>query len=121
MSKISAVIISFNEELNIGKCLASLEGIADEILVVDSFSADSTEKICRRFNVRFIKHAFEGYFEQKNYALSLAAYPHVLSLDADEELSDELKGSILKIKDNFKYDGYVFNRLNNYCGEWIKH
>lgn len=121
MPKISAVIIAFNEEQYIEKCLASLEGIADEIVVVDSFSTDHTEDICGKFNVRFNKHEFEGYVEQKNYALSLAAFPYVLSLDADEALSDELKKSILKIKDNFIYDGYILNRLNNYCGKWIKH
>jgi glycosyltransferase involved in cell wall biosynthesis len=121
MPKISAVIIAFNEEQYIEKCLASLECIADEIIVIDSFSTDHTEDICGRFNVRFNKHKFEGYVEQKNYALSLAVYPYVLSLDADEALSDELKMSILKIKDNLIYDGYFLNRLNNYCGKWIKH
>jgi glycosyltransferase involved in cell wall biosynthesis len=121
MPKISAVIIAFNEEQYIEKCMASLEGIADEIIVVDSFSTDRTEDICGKFNVRYIKHKFEGYVEQKNYALSLAVYPYVLSLDADEALSDELKKSILKTKDNFIYDGYFLNRLNNYCGKWIKH
>jgi len=121
MPKISAVIIAFNEEQYIEKCLASLEDVADEIVVVDSFSTDRTEDICGKFNVRFSKHKFEGYVEQKNYALSLAAFPYVLSLDADEALSDELKKSILKIKDNFIYDGYILNRLNNYCGKWINH
>jgi len=121
MPKISAVIITYNEELFIGRCLESLEGIADEIIVVDSFSTDATEKICRKHGVRFIKHEFEGYVEQKNFAASLASWPHVLSLDADEALSEELRKSILKIKDNFEYDGYIFNRLNNYCGKWIKH
>ena len=121
MPKISAVIITYNEELFIERCLESLKGIADEITVVDSFSTDLTEKICEKFNVRFIKHEFEGYVEQKIFATSLASWPHVLSLDADEALSEELKKSILKIKDNFEYDGYLFNRLNNYCGKWIKH
>jgi len=121
MSGISAVIIAFNEEQHIGKCLASLGGIADEIIVVDSFSTDSTQDICNKFSVRFIQHLFEGYIEQKNYALSLAHNEFVLSLDADEELSEELKESILKIKDNPDQDGYKFNRLTNYCGQWIKH
>jgi glycosyltransferase involved in cell wall biosynthesis len=121
MPPISAVIITLNEQDFIGRCLTSLEGIADEIIVVDSFSADSTEEICKKFNVRFIKHEFEGYVEQKNYALSLARYQHILSLDGDEALSEELKKSILKIKDRFEYDGYKFNRLNNYCGKWIRH
>jgi len=121
MSKISAVIIAFNEEEHIGKCLASLSGIVDEIIVVDSFSTDSTKEICNKFNVKFIEHPFEGYVEQKNYALSFARNEYVLSLDADEELSDELKESILKIKDKPEYGGYKFNRLTNYCGKWIKH
>jgi glycosyltransferase involved in cell wall biosynthesis len=121
MPSISAVIITFNEQDFIGKCLASLEGIADEIIVVDSFSTDSTEEICKRYNTRFVKHEFEGYVEQKNWALSLAAFPYVLSLDADEALSDELRESILKVKENFDFDGYYFNRLNNYCGKWIRH
>ncbi len=121
MTKISGVIISYNEEKHIGKCLASLQGIVDEIVVVDSFSTDSTKEICNRYNVRFFEHPFEGYVEQKNYALSLATNKYVLSLDADEELSEKLRESILQIKDNLVYDGYKFNRLTNYCGDWIKH
>jgi glycosyltransferase involved in cell wall biosynthesis len=121
MPKISAVIITFNEELFIEKCLASLDGIADEIVVVDSFSTDATEEICKKFNVRFIKHEFEGYRDQKNYALKLATHKNILSLDADEALSDRLRESIISIKDKWGYDGYRFNRLNNYCGDWIRH
>jgi glycosyltransferase involved in cell wall biosynthesis len=120
MPKISAIIITFNEELFIGKCLASIDGIADEIIVVDSFSTDSTEEICKKFNVKFVKHKFEGFRDQKNYALSLASYKNILSLDADEALSDELRASIFKVKDNWEYEGYLFNRRNNYCGTWIR-
>jgi glycosyltransferase involved in cell wall biosynthesis len=121
MPQISAIIITFNEEAFVEKCLESLTGIADEIIVVDSFSTDSTQEICRRYNVRLITYNFNGYRDQKNYALSLASYQQVLSLDADEALSEELKKSILTIKENWKYDGYLFNRLNNYCGQWIHH
>ena len=121
MPKISAVIITYNEELFIDKCLASLEGIADEIVVVDSFSTDATEEICKKYNVRFVKHAFEGYRDQKNFALKLATYKNILSLDADEALSDELRKSILAIKDKWDYDGYRLNRRSNYCGKWISH
>lgn len=121
MPKISAVIITYNEELFIDKCLASIDGIADEIVVVDSFSTDETEKICKKYNVRFIKHAFEGYRDQKNFALQLAKYNNILSLDADEALSDTLRESILAIKGKWTYDGYLFNRRNNYCGKWIRH
>jgi glycosyltransferase involved in cell wall biosynthesis len=121
MPKISAVIITFNEELFIEKCLASLDGIADEIVVVDSFSTDATEEICKKFNVRFIKHEFEGYRDQKNYAMKLATHKNILSLDADEALSDRLRESIISIKDKWDFDGYRVNRLNNYCGDWIRH
>jgi hypothetical protein len=62
-----------------------------------------------------------GYREQKNFATSLAEYDYILSLDADEALSEELKQSILEVKNDWKYDGYSFNRLNNYCGQWIYH
>ena len=121
MPEISAVIITYNEELFIDKCLSSLEGIADEIIVVDSFSTDATEEICKKHNVKFIKHAFEGFRDQKNFGLKLASHKHILSLDADEALSDSLRKSILDIKDKWEYDGYLFNRRSNYCGNWINH
>jgi glycosyltransferase involved in cell wall biosynthesis len=121
MPKLSVVIITFNEERNIERCLNSVVGLADEILVVDSFSTDKTEEICNNFNARFLKHRFEGYIEQKNWAASQASYDHILSLDADEEISEKLKQSILKVKETWKYDGYYFNRLTFYCGKWIKH
>jgi len=120
MPKISAVIITYNEEQFIDKCLASLEGIADEIVVVDSFSTDRTEEICKKYNARFIKHPFEGFRDQKNYAIKQATHKKILSLDADEALSDRLRESILSIKDNWDYDAYRVNRRNNYCGTWIR-
>jgi glycosyltransferase involved in cell wall biosynthesis len=121
MSKISVVIITYNEELFIENCLASIDGIADEVIVVDSFSTDSTEEICKRYNVRFIKHKFEGYRDQKNFAVKQATYNNILSLDADEALSDELRESILEVKNKWEYDGYFVNRRNYYCGQWIRH
>lgn len=121
MPKISAIIITMNEEHFIDKCLQSLDDIADEVIVVDSFSTDATKEICRKHNVKFYEHAFSGYMDQKNYAMTLASNKHILSLDADEALSDELQQSILKVKDNMRYDGYLFNRLNNYRGNWIRH
>ena len=119
--QISAVIITFNEERNIERCLKSLVGVADEIVVVDSYSTDRTEEICKSFHARFIKHRFDGHIQQKNWAILQASSPYILSLDADEVLSDELKASILKVKKNWTHDGYDFNRLTNYCGKWIKH
>jgi glycosyltransferase involved in cell wall biosynthesis len=122
MTKISVVIITFNEEKNIGRCLDSVQSIADEIVVVDSFSKDQTKEICEQYSVRFLEHAFEGHVEQKNWAADQATYDYVLSLDADEAVSEELRKSILDRKDNMEAaDGYYFNRYTNYCGKWIRH
>lgn len=121
MVKLSVVIITFNEERNIGRCISSISEIADEILVVDSFSTDKTEEISLKMGARFIKNKFEGHIEQKNFALLHSKYDHVLSLDADEALSPALLSEIRKIKQNFKDNGYCFNRLTNYCGSWIYH
>jgi glycosyltransferase involved in cell wall biosynthesis len=121
MIPISAVIITFNEERNIERCILSLKGIVDEIVVVDSFSSDRTQEICLKHGVRFIEHAFEGHIQQKNWALTQAIYPHVLSLDADEALDEKLQHEILKVKETWNYDGYSMNRLTNYCGKWIRH
>lgn len=121
MHPISAVIITFNEARNIGRCLDSLEGIAEDIVVVDSFSTDATEQICRDKGVRFIRHSFEGYIEQKNWALTQAKHPYCLSLDADEALDDVLRASILKAKKDWHTDAWTMNRLTNYCGKWIRH
>lgn len=121
MNKLSVVIITYNEESDIGRCLNSVIDIADEIVVVDSYSTDNTELICRQAGAKFYQHKFEGYIEQKNYALTLAANDYILSLDADEALDNELRHSISVAKQDFKYDGYFMNRLTNYCGKWIRH
>jgi glycosyltransferase involved in cell wall biosynthesis len=118
---ISAVIITFNEERNIERCLQSLQGVADEIVIVDSYSTDRTEEICQPYGVRFIKHRFTGHIQQKNWAILQATSPYILSLDADEVLSVQLKESIKRVKENWEHDGYYFNRLTNYCGKWIRH
>ena len=120
--KISATIITFNEEKKIEDCLRSLIDVVDEIVVVDSFSTDGTETICKKYNVRFLKNNFEGYIAQKNFAMNAARYDFILSLDADERLSDQLRESILKVKNSWgDYDGYAFNRYNNYCGKWMNY
>jgi glycosyltransferase involved in cell wall biosynthesis len=121
MIGLSAVIITFNEEKNIDRCLASLHGIADEIIVVDSFSTDRTKEICAKYGVKFFEHKFEGHIQQKNHAASLATFDHILSIDADEALSEELKNEIKRVKSDWKNDGYYVNRLTNYCGKWIRH
>ncbi|MBQ3595969.1 MAG: glycosyltransferase family 2 protein [Bacteroidales bacterium] len=126
MKKISATIITLNEEDKIRQCLESLQDVADEIVVVDSLSTDNTKSICEEFGVRFIEQKWLGYSEQKNLANNIASHDWILSIDADEVLSDELKKSILKIKNEERETKneelvYSFNRLNNYCGKWIHH
>jgi hypothetical protein len=71
--------------------------------------------------VKFVEHKFEGHIEQKNWAITQATYPHVLSLDADETLDDTLKQEILRVKADWQADAYSMNRLTNYCGKWVRH
>jgi glycosyltransferase involved in cell wall biosynthesis len=121
MDKLSVVIITYNEERNIGRCIDSVQGVADEIIVLDSFSTDETERICRQKGVAFYQLPFAGYIQQKNKALTFATNDFVLSLDADEAIDARLKEQIAFEKQHFQHDGYYMNRLTNYCGKWIRH
>ena len=120
--KISAIVITFNEEENIGDALRSLKW-ADEIIVVDSESTDRTVEIARRFTDKVIIRSWPGYSAQKNFAHTQAAHDWIFSLDADERVSDELAGEIetLKHKTEPEVAGYEMPRLTNYMGRWIKH
>ncbi len=121
MTSISVVIITFNEEKNLDRCLSSVKEVADDIVVVDSYSTDKTKEIALKHGVRFVEHKFDGHIEQKNWAITQAKFPHVLSLDADEALDAELVNSIKKVKENWEADGYSMNRLSTWCGKWIRH
>jgi glycosyltransferase involved in cell wall biosynthesis len=120
MESLSVVIITFNEEKNIGRCINSIIDLAEEILVVDSYSTDRTVEICKSKGVKVIQNKFEGHIQQKNFALEQAQNNWVLSLDADEALSEELRKSILRVLKNPTEKGYRFNRLTNYCGKWVR-
>ncbi|MCI4648277.1 glycosyltransferase family 2 protein [Phaeodactylibacter sp.] len=119
--RISGVIITLNEARHIRGCIESMLPVVDEVVVVDSFSTDETPAICQELGVRFLQHPFEGHIEQKNYAMRQAKYDYVLSLDADERVSDAMTEAILNVKQNWATDGYAFNRLNNYCGHWLRY
>lgn len=122
--RLSAVIITFNEEENLARALASLQDVADEVVIVDSLSTDRTKQIAEGFdNVKFHSQPWLGYAAQKNFANSLASFDAILSIDADEALSEELRQSILSLKQEEDLDGRVFElaRLTNYCGSWIRH
>src|SRR5262245_55167933 len=120
MIKISAVIITYNEERNIARCIDSVKPVADEIVVLDCFSTDKTQKISEERGAKFYQQEFLGFARQKNRAVALASYDHVLSLDADEYLSSELTQSILAVKTDWTHDGYLMNRLSSFEGTWIK-
>ncbi|NRA92056.1 MAG: glycosyltransferase family 2 protein [Psychroserpens sp.] len=121
MIKLSGVVITFNEERNIEKCLQSLSNVVDEIVVVDSFSTDNTTAICNKFGVKFVEQEFLGYIEQKNFAVSQASFDHIVALDGDEALSETLQESIRSLKSSWNHDGYFANRFNYFCGQWIKY
>ncbi len=125
MTPITAVIITFNEERNILRCIESLRDVADEIIVLDSFSNDRTKAICedlaKVLPVHFYQKEWVGYSQNKNYLNSLATHDYLLSIDADEALDGELKDAIVQEKNKGLHGTYALNRLTNYCGKWIKH
>ncbi len=120
--KISVAIITFNEERNIERCLKSVVALADEIIVVDSLSSDRTVDIAKENGANVVLQKFLGYIEQKNFAIDQCANDWVLSLDADECLSEELQQEIISLKNkSVQADGFIMPRLSHYCGQWIKH
>jgi len=122
MPALTAILISYNEEVDLPRALASLAGVADEIVVVDSESTDRTCDIARSFGARVVSRKLDNLGSQKNYAASLASNDWILSLDSDEELSPELRASILQWKQQTpEAAGYKVSRLTNYIGGWIRH
>ena len=122
MIKISACIISYNEEEKIEDCLISLQSVADEIIVVDSLSTDRTKKIASKYTDKIFDQKFLGHVEQKNLAVSKASHDWILSLDCDERLTPELEASILKIKDKLEQaDAYRMARKTFYVYRWLNH
>ncbi len=121
MLALSLVVITYNEEKNLDRCLASAAGLVSEIIVVDSFSADGTKEIAAKYGAKVTDRPFDGYAQQKNFATSLAANDWILSLDADEQLTPELAESIRAVLAAPQHDVYKMTRLTNYCGQWIRH
>ena len=122
MRKITATVITYNEADRIELCLKSLQGVADEIIVVDSFSDDNTLEICSRYNCIVTQRRFNGYGAQKQYAVSLSTNSYILSIDADEFLDEELRASIIKLKnEGFAHRIYSLSRINYYCDVPIRH
>ena len=122
MPALTATLISYNEELDLPRALESLAGIADEIILVDSGSTDRTLEIARAFGARVYTRKLDNFADQKNYASTLSSNDWILSMDCDEELSPELRASMLAWKQQQpdKY-GYQILQLTNYLGGWIRH
>jgi len=118
--KISAVIITLNEERYIRTCINSLLQVADEILLIDSGSTDSTCAIAEELGAKCISSEWLGYAATKNKGNKIAAHNYILSIDADEELSAQLRSSILQVKEKGLNGAYIFDRHNYYLGKWIK-
>jgi glycosyltransferase involved in cell wall biosynthesis len=117
---LSVAIITQNEEANLERTLDSVAW-ADEIVVVDSESSDGTEEIARKFHCRFFCEAWKGFAAQKNSAIEKCACDWILSLDADESLSEELAREIRKLLDGDPpLDGYALRRRNLFLGRWMR-
>ena len=119
--KISAVIITYNEERNIGDAVRSVLW-ADEIFVVDSESTDRTREIARDLGARVVERPWPGFAAQKQFAADNAGFDWILSIDADERVTEELTDEILKVRENGPTnDGYTIPRLSIYMGRKIRH
>jgi len=119
MDKISTIVITYNEETNIERCLRSVDAFSDEIIVVDSRSNDRTVEIARERGARVIERDWPGYGVQRQFALEQASNKWIFSIDADEVVSPELSSEIQAL--NPRDDGYEMPRPVWYMNRWIKH
>lgn len=120
--EISVVIITFNEEERLEPALKSVAGIASEIIIVDSFSTDGTVKLAKKYTLKVFQRKWTNYSDQKNFANSKASCPWILSLDADERVSPELREEILALKEGeTEASAFSMPRKVFYLGKWIRH
>ncbi|NIM03272.1 glycosyltransferase [bacterium] len=122
MSRLSVIIITYNEEENIKHCLESVQW-SDEIVIIDSFSSDKTVEIAREFTPKVFQNDWTNFSQQKNLALGKATSEWVLNIDADERVTPELKEEILTVLNSQpqSFNGYYIARRNHYLGKWIRH
>jgi glycosyltransferase involved in cell wall biosynthesis len=122
-SPLSCCIIACNEERNIRRCLESVAFAEERVVVIDSRSSDATEEIARELGARVVEHPYQGNIEQKNFALSQASRDWILSLDADEAVTEPLAHEIRTFlaAPPTDVDGYEINRVTYHLGRWIRH
>jgi len=118
---LSVVIITFNESLHIKRCIESVSTIADEIVVVDSFSTDDTVQIAKSLGVKVFQNEFVGYGQQKNWGIEQTVGDFIFSLDADEVADDELKRAINQFVSSKNQDAAFCNRKNHIADQWIRY
>lgn len=121
MEDLSATIITWNEASNIRECLESVAW-ADQIVVIDQFSEDGTADIARDFGAQVFQEPWHGFAQQKNMGIERAKGPWILSLDADERVSQALREEISSVlSQSGDTRGYFVSRRNHFCGKWIRH
>ena len=122
---ISIILLTYNEELNIRRCLESVKGFTDDIVIVDSFSTDSTLKICEEYGCRIVQHTFVNHGVQCNWALDHVPLdrPWILRMDSDEMLPAKLKHELLDLMSSCSPDitGIYLNRRTFFMNRWLKH
>lgn len=121
MDKISAIVITYNASDTIAKCIDALKKVSDEIIIIDSYSTDNTLELCRKKNITVFQQDWLGYGPQKNFGISKSSYDYILSLDADEIISDELAVSIKNEKNKGLTGVYSILFLHYYYINFIKH
>lgn len=121
VEKLSVVVMTYNEAANIGRCLTSISGIADDVLVVDSFSQDATVAIAESLGARIIQRPFASNRDQRQFCVAQAHYDLVLSLDADEWLVEPLLHAIVAVKTQRTCDGYYLMRHNGIAQRWLRY
>ena len=124
MNSLCIIILTFNEEINIRKCLESIKNFADEIIIIDSFSNDKTKSICENYKVKFVQNKFINQAKQFNWALSNVEIKSkwIMRLDADEEVTENLAREIkININSESKNNGFYICRKLIWCGKWIKY
>lgn len=121
MHPISAVIITKNEEANIERTIRALKQVADEVIVVDSFSTDKTAEISKNLGAKVFQLEWRGFGPQKNFGNEQAAHNFILALDADEVLDDNAVSEIKKLKETGLKGVYEFKMIHNYFGQFLKH
>lgn len=119
--KFSIVIITLNEEANIERCLRSIAGLTDDLVVVDSGSSDNTVLLCEQQGARTLVRPFDNYSSQRNFAGEQALYDWILTIDADEEINPELYQAIQQLKAPDQTMIFAVDRKTNFCGRWLAH